>query len=712
MRQLAPLDAISDRDGPTDPAGAPLLPPIRATGGGEVPRANTSGAVAGRNYNRGMAGLIRKSDIDEVRSRVNLADVVGEYVTLKNAGVGSMKGLCPFHDERSPSFHVRPQVGFYHCFGCGEGGDVYTFLQKMDHVTFAEAVERMAGRVGYQLHYEGGQEAADQGNRVRLLGANAAAAEFFVEQLGSAEAEPGRAFLGERGFDQAAAARFGVGFAPKSWDTLTKHLRGKGFTEAELITAGLVSSGDRGVYDRFRGRLVWPIRDLTGSTVGFGARRLLEDDKGPKYLNTPETPIYHKSQVLYGLDLAKRDVSRSRQVVVVEGYTDVMACHLAGVTTAVATCGTSFGVDHIKVLRRVLGDDSGLGEVVFTFDPDAAGQKAAMRAFSEEQRFAAQTYVAVAPEGLDPCDLRLNRGDDAVRRLLTTKKPMFEFVLRQILAAHNLDTVEGRVAALRAAAPVVAEIRDPALRPGYSRELAGWLGMELSEVGRAVAAAGQRTAGRHSDARPDGRRQDSRGGDRGGFGGDRGGPGDSRGGDRRAGDGDHGGGDRDPFDDGPQPDRSLMQLPTDIATRLERDALQAMLQHPELIGADLLARAAQVRFSNPSLAVVRDGIVGSIDAASGPEWLSRVALEVPEPFAGLVKQLGVAPIPNRGAEEKLRAYVLGITSSLIDRDLLARKSELLGRLQRTDATAEPERYREIQRELLDVEQQRRELRAE
>ncbi|MFD3444335.1 DNA primase [Microbacteriaceae bacterium 4G12] len=660
-----------------------------------------------------MAGLIRKSDIDEVRSRVNLADVVGEYVTLKSAGVGSLKGLCPFHDERSPSFHVRPQVGFYHCFGCGEGGDVYTFLQKMDHVTFAEAVERMAGRVGYQLHYEGGQEAADQGNRVRLLGANAAAAEFFVEQLGSAEAEPGRAFLGERGFDQAAAARFGVGFASKSWDTLTKHLRGKGFTEAELIASGLVSSGDRGVYDRFRGRLVWPIRDLTGSTVGFGARRLLEDDKGPKYLNTPETAIYHKSQVLYGLDLAKRDVSRSRQVVVVEGYTDVMACHLAGVTTAVATCGTSFGVDHIKVLRRVLGDDSGLGEVVFTFDPDAAGQKAAMRAFSEEQRFAAQTYVAVAPEGLDPCDLRLNRGDDAVRRLLTTKKPMFEFVLRQILAAHNLDTVEGRVAALRAAAPVVAEIRDPALRPGYSRELAGWLGMELSEVGRAVAAAGQRTAGRHSDTRSDGRRSDSgrpdgRGGDRSDH---RGGDsrGDSRGGDSRY--GDHRGGE-DAFDDGPQPDRSLMQLPTDIATRLERDALQAMLQHPDLIGKDLLARAAQVRFSNPSLAVVRDGIVGSIDAASGPEWLSRVALEVPEPFAGLVKQLGVAPIPNRGAEEKLRAYVLGITSSLIDRDLLARKSELLGRLQRTDSAAEPERYREIQRELLDVEAQRRELRAE
>ncbi len=285
--------------------------------------------------------------------------MVGEYVTLKSAGVGSLKGLCPFHDERTPSFHVRPQVGFYHCFGCGEGGDVYTFLQRMDHVTFAEAVERMAQRIGYQLHYEDGQAATDQGNRSRLLGANEAAAEFFVEQLGSEEAEIGRTFLGERGFDQGAAQRFGVGFAPQSWDALSSHLTAKGYTEAELVTAGLLSQGDRGAYDRFRGRLVWPIRDLTGATVGFGARRLREDDKGPKYLNTPETPVYHKSSVLYGLDLAKRDVSRGRQVVVVEGYTDVMACHLAGVTTAVATCGTSFGVDHIKVLRRVLGDDRG-----------------------------------------------------------------------------------------------------------------------------------------------------------------------------------------------------------------------------------------------------------------------------------------------------------------------------------------------------------------
>jgi len=621
-----------------------------------------------------MAGLIRSSDIEEVKARTNIADIVGDYVSLKAAGVGSMKGLCPFHDERSPSFHVRPQVGFYHCFGCGESGDVYSFLQKMDHVSFSEAVERLAGRVGIELHYEDGAGAApDHSNRARLLAANQAAADFFVEKLGSPGAEIGRTFLGERGFDSQAAARFGVGFAPKSWDELTKHLKSKGFSIEEMTVAGLVSVGDRGVYDRFRGRLVWPIRDITGQTIGFGARKLLDDDKGPKYLNTPETPVYHKAQVLYGLDLAKRDISRGHQVVVVEGYTDVMACHLAGVTTAVATCGTSFGVDHIKVLRRVLGDDSGVGEVVFTFDPDAAGQKAAVRAFSEEQRFAAQTFVAVAPEGLDPCDLRLHRGDDAVRRLIDSKKPMFEFMIRQLLSQYNLDTVEGRASALRAAAPVVSDIRDPALRPGYTRELARMLGVDLGDVQKAVTAAQSRS--RTTPTTDAGRR-----------------PGDTAAPAPR----------EQPF--------SLVELPTDPTTRLERDGLMAMLQHPDLIGVDILQRATQTTFANSSLAVVRDGIAASLTHAASPDWLATVIAEVPEPLANLVQQLAVAPLPER-TEREITRYVRDIAIALIDRDLLRLKAELLGRLQRTDP-ANRDVYSTLQRELVRVEAERRSLRSE
>lgn len=630
-----------------------------------------------------MAGRIRQSDVDEVKARTNIADIVGEHVSLKSAGVGSMKGLCPFHDERSPSFHVRPGLGYYHCFGCGESGDVYTFLQRMDHVSFTEAVERLAGRIAFELHYEDGGQASDHGNRARLLAANQAAAEFFVERLGGPEAEIGRRFLGERGFDAEAARRFGVGFAPKSWDALTGHLTARGFSTEELAASGLVSQGDRGVYDRFRGRLVWPIRDVTGQTVGFGARRLFDDDQGPKYLNTPETAVYHKSQVLYGLDLAKRDIGKTHRVVVVEGYTDVMACHLAGVTTAIATCGTSFGVDHIKVLRRVLGDDSGLGEVVFTFDGDAAGQQAAMRAFAEEQRFAAQTFVAVAPDGLDPCDLRLARGDAAVRTLVDSRTPLFDFVIRHTLARHDLETVEGRVAALRAAAPIVADMRDPAMRPGYTRELARMLGVELAEVTRAVRGASAR-AGAAAGAGA----------------GERGRPAASESQNRAA----------TTATDAPERPFSITDLPNDPSTRLERDALQAMLQFPDTLGADLLRHAADSRFGNASLAVIRDGIASVLASPDPVVRVDRVMAEVPAPFAGVVQQLAVAPVPQR-SEAELAAYVQGVVSALVDRELLRQKAELLGRLQRTDR-ADVAAFTALQHALVELETERRALRAE
>lgn len=619
-----------------------------------------------------MAGLIRRSDIDEVRSRTNIADIVGDYVALKSAGVGSMKGLCPFHEERSPSFHVRPQVGYYHCFGCGEGGDVFTFLQKMDHVTFSEAVERMAARLGYELRYEDGGAATDHGNRARILAANEAAAAFYVSQLTTPDAEPARAFLGSRGFDPSAAQRFGVGFAPRG-GALRAHLRTLGFTEDELVTAGLLGKGERGdVYDRFRGRLVWPIRDVTGAALGFGARKLLDDDNGPKYLNTPETAVYHKSQVLYGLDLARKDIARGRQVVVVEGYTDVMACHLAGVTTAVATCGTAFGVDHIKIVRRVIGDvdnadTTGTGEVIFTFDPDEAGQKAASRAFAEEQRFAAQTFVAVAPDGLDPCDLRLAQGDGAVQRLIKSRKPMFEFMIRRQLAVHDLETVEGRVAALRAAAPVVAGIRDQALGVGYVRNLAGWLGMDPTEVQRAVTAA---KGGSRPQAAPSA---------------------------------------QDPAP-AVESEPTITGLRTDTATRTERDVLMAILQHPDLVGEQLVAMAARIRFTDPALAVVRDAVAVNLEHSAAPDWVARLTAEVPQRFARLVGELAVAPIPER--EDRLRGYCRSIIVDFVDRDLLREKVELMGAMQRLDAAADAERFGAVQRDLVRIETERRALRDE
>ena len=508
---------------------------------------------------------------------------------------------------------------------------------------------------------------------MRLLEANRLAAAYFTAQLPTPAAAPGQQFLVERGFDQQAAATFGVGWAPKSWDALTKHLRGLGFSDAELSAAGLVSSGDRGVYDRFRGRLVWPIRDLTGSVVGFGARRLLDDDQGPKYLNTPETAIYHKSQVLYGLDLAKRDMSREHRAVVVEGYTDVMACHLAGVTTAIATCGTAFGVDHIKVLRRVLGDEDAAGEVVFTFDPDAAGQKAAVRAFAEEQRFTARTFVAVGVDGLDPCDLRTQRGDEAVRAMLDAKRPMFEYMIRRALDAHDLESVEGRASALRQAAPIVAEIRDPAVRPGYARELARWLGMDLAEVDGAI-----RTAPRSRDrAEPTPRRS---------------------------------------HEEQPappvRPAASLRSLPDDPATRLEREALMMIVQVPHLVGGDLIHRATGAGFRNATLAVVRDAIASQLDALGGAGWLERLSEEAGEAVAPVVQELAFLRLPVVGEDSDRLALVARSTvAALVDRHLLRQKADLVRQLQRSEGAEDPERLRELRQRLVGVEADRRVLRG-
>ncbi|WP_234401583.1 DNA primase, partial [Thermobifida halotolerans] len=437
-----------------------------------------------------MAGRIRDEDVALVRERSPIADVVGEYLQLRSAGGGSLKGLCPFHDEKSPSFNVTPARNLWYCFGCGEGGDVIAFVQRIEHLGFVEAVEHLARAAGIQLRYEQGGYVPrnEQGQRQRLVEAHRAAAEFYAEQLLSPQAQAGRRFLTERGFTRADAEHFGVGYAPGGWEALTAHLRKKGFTDKEIVLGGLASQGRRGPYDRFRGRLVWPVRDVTGEVVGFGARKLDPDDDGPKYLNTPETPLFKKGSLLYGLDLAKKEIARQRQAVVVEGYTDVMACHLAGVTTAIATCGTSFGEEHLKILRRLLlGRSEFGGEVVFTFDGDKAGRNAALRAFAEEHGFASETFVAVQPDGLDPCDLRVQRGDGAVRDLVAAKQPLYEFMIRSRFEGHNLDTPEGRLAALDAAAPIVASIRNAGVRKLYGVSLDRWLGiMDEEFVSRRV----------------------------------------------------------------------------------------------------------------------------------------------------------------------------------------------------------------------------------
>ena len=652
-----------------------------------------------------MAGLIKREDIEAVRERARIEDVAGEHVTLKPAGVGSLKGLCPFHDERTPSFHVRPQLGLFHCFGCGEGGDVIAFVEKIHHLSFTEAVEYLAGRTGVQLRYEEGggvRRGVEPGTRQRLLDANRLAEAFFTEQLATPQAQAARDFLTGRGFDRLAAAHFAVGYAPAGWDNLARRLRDAGYTEHELVESGLCSrsSGAR-VYDRFRDRLIWPIRDVTGVTVGFGARRLSEADQGPKYLNTPETPVYHKGQVLYGLDLAKKEIARSHQVVIVEGYTDVMAAHLSGVTTAVATCGTAFGEGHTRLVRRLLGDvadpSAGViagnrargGEVVFTFDGDAAGRKAALRAYAEDQRFAAQTFVAVDTRGLDPCDLRLAEGDLGIPRLLERRVPLFEFVIRAALDDLNLDTAEGRVAGLRAAAPVVAGIRDLALRREYTRRLAGWVGMPEEEAVASVRQV-QRRQRRYEEE-----------------------PGLV-----------------------PAPPAGALPPPTDPVTQLERQVLEVMVQVPVLaaeVGADDLGPEA---FSQPVHrtvyeAVAAGGGVGAVNdlvdraAAAGlsrPEavaratahWVERIRAEAPlSQVTAAVTELAVAPLPvqasraDRDQDEAVRRYAAGVCGALAATEVNRRLAALRARQRRMSPTEDG--YRELFEEIVGLENRRQQI---
>ncbi|MFG1678124.1 DNA primase [Micromonospora sp. NPDC049282] len=617
-----------------------------------------------------MAGRIRDEDIALVRERTAIADVISEVVTLKSAGGGNLKGLCPFHDEKSPSFNVSPARNVFYCFGCGVGGDAIKFLMDAEHLGFVESVESLAARAGIQLRYVEDDRSTprarpQQGQRQRLVAAHAAAVEFYRAQLTTAGARPAREFLARRGFDRAAAERYGCGFAPDGWDLLTKHLRQQGFSHDELVTGGLSRPARSGsLIDRFRRRLMWPIRDITGDVIGFGARKIFDDDDGPKYLNTPETPIYKKSHVLYGIDQAKREIAKQGKVVVVEGYTDVMACHLADVPTAVATCGTAFGSDHISVLRRVLFDsDERAGEIIFTFDGDAAGQKAALRAFEDDQRFVGRTFIAVSPDNMDPCDLRLAKGDLAVRDLVARREPLVDFALRHMINRFDLDTVDGRVEAMRRAAPLVAKIKDREKRPEYVRKLAGDLGMEIEPVQRAVltAANGEPAAGRPAPTRP---------------------------------------GPATPAVDSP---RSMV----------EREALKLALQEPVLAGPMFDAVEA-ADYQHPVHAAVRVAVAaagGAAGATGGAVWIERVR-DACDDLAGqaLVGELAVEPLRIDGEVDP--RYVSVTMARLQWSSVTGRIRDLKSKIQRINPVSNKDEYFALFGELLSLEQHARALREQ
>ncbi len=621
-----------------------------------------------------MAGRIPDRDVAAIRERVRIEEVVGDYVQLRRAGADSLKGLCPFHDEKSPSFHVRPNHGHFHCFGCGEGGDVYAFVQKIEHVSFVEAVELLADRVGYTVTYTGAATSVqrDRGSRSRLIAANAAAQEFYAEALKSDEAAPARKYLLDRNFDADTAMHFGCGFAPSGWDTLTKHLLRKGFEFKELEAAGLSREGRRGPMDRFHRRLLWPIRVSSGEVIGFGARRLFDDDQNEaKYVNTPETVLYKKSSVLFGLDHAKRDIAKSHQAVVVEGYTDVMAMHLAGVTTAVASCGTAFGDEHLAMLRRLMMDDNFFrGELIYVFDGDAAGRAAAVKAFDGEQNLAGQSFVAVAADGMDPCDLRLKSGDGALRDLVARRTPLFEFAIRTALADHDMDNAEGRVAALRRCAPMVARIKDPTLRDEYARQLAGWVGWD--DVAQVV--------GRVRD--------------------------ESKGGGRR------------PSAQGARsepPNRAAAAVvrpdPRDPTLWPQREALKSALQYAALAGPVFDALSAE-SFTHPGYSAVRAAISaagGTTAGAAGAEWIEAVRQQTgSEATASLVNELGVESISVED-DDKLPRYISGVLARLQEVAVGRQIAEVKSKLQRMSPVEQGDEYHALFGDLVAMEAYRRSL---
>lgn len=651
-----------------------------------------------------MARRIPAEDIAAIRERTRIEDIVGQYVALKPGGVDSLVGLSPFKDEKTPSFHVRPQHGYYHCFSSGEGGDVYSFLMKMEHISFVEAVEQLAARIGYTINYEGGHPSddRDRNTRARLVAANNAAAEFYAAQLHTPEAAPAREFLAAKGFDKAVAVSFGCGFAPAAWDALTQTLHRQGFEFAELEAAGLSKKSSRGSYiDQFRRRLLWPIRNSAGEVLGFGARKLFDDDTMGKYMNSRETLLYKKAQVLFGIDKARKDIAKQRQAVIVEGYTDVMAMHAAGITTAVATCGTAFGPEHMTLLRRLMLDDSHFrGQIIYTFDGDEAGKQAALRAFAGDQQFAGKSFVAIAPSGQDPNDVRLNSGDAALRDLIAARVPMFEFAIRAMLDDFDLATAEGRVDALRATVPVVATIRDSALRDDYARQLAGWVGWEepaqvlrrVREEARTPRPAQPAGGARPTAHSPLGDVSSRRHGAR------------TSAGAPTAADG-------VPATTAP---RMLLPDPRDASLWPQREVLKAALQEPALAGPLFDSLPTEI-FRHPAYGAVAEAIAAAGGAAAGlagATWTEAVIAAMPAAAAAqglrqLVGELTTEEIPV--VPDKLPDYVEGVIARVQETWVSQQIAVLRGQVQRMNPTTEPDAYAAVFGDLIALESYRRAL---
>jgi DNA primase len=438
---------------------------------------------------------IRQEDIDAVKDRTDIVALVSQYLALRKTGHDSMSGLCPFHQEKTASFSVSPAKGVFYCFGCGKGGDAITFLRELESLSYVEAVERLAQLAGVTLRYEGDSAAERKAaaRRNALFRANEEAAALYRRMLAEGrESEDARAYVEERGLSAASLEGFGIGYAPGYPDFLLRRLSND-FGPEVLLEAGLASRGEDGVVrDRFRGRLTFPIQDLQGRYLGFGARVLPSDARAgdmAKYLNTAETPIYRKGEVLYNLHRARQSVARSGQVFVVEGYTDVIGLAQAGIESAVATCGTALGEAHFKLMSRFAT------RAVLAFDSDEAGARAAERAFAFQEQYPVQAVVMIMPDGLDPAEFVAKHGADQVLEAAKAARPMVEYMVRRTVERHDLTNVEGQSAAVADALPMLQKLQDPVRRSEYGHLLADLTGVSEDSVRQSL----QRRLGGHPE---------------------------------------------------------------------------------------------------------------------------------------------------------------------------------------------------------------------
>ncbi|HUH07140.1 MAG TPA: DNA primase [Egibacteraceae bacterium] len=604
-----------------------------------------------------MAGRINDDDIQALRERADIAAVVGDHTALKRAGA-RLKGLCPFHQEQTPSFTVDQAQGLFHCFGCGEGGDVYAFLQKAEALTFPEAVERLARMVGFQLRYEElspGQRKA-LGRRTRLTEALQAAAAFYVERFRGADGDRARAYLGERGLSGEQLEHFGVGWAPDAWDELARHLGSVGFSAQEITDAGLATEGRQGgLIDRFRGRVIFPIFDAAGKdVVAFGGRVLPDaalatggrDGTPPKYINSPETAVYRKSQTLYALNWARAEIQRCDSALVVEGYMDVIGLHAAGVRHAVATCGTALTAEHLRLLQKFAR------RVVLALDADEAGFAAADRARSlAEEVEVREVGVLPLPDGKDPADLA-RAGHEAVKTALDATKTAVEFQIEYLLRTADVRTPEGQVDAYRRTFPLLGRLDDRMLRYRYVRDIvAPAVHLSADLIERELDAAVGARDGQQQRA-PAARRQRADG------------------------------------------------APLDPQLQLERVVLQAALQHPELLPPGWKQLTEDDFTAAPSrqlFAVARADSAGTLDS---------VLSALPDDDArGRVRALALAEATVAPQASKIAEMVARLRAATLSR----RIADLKLRLARLNEQLDAAERRDLGSQLFQLERQRRDL---